>query len=168
MRWPMAADSNSTRKARLQADLELVSGVLAGNAAAQDAFAARLREPLERAARHLVAPDTAADLVALAMFEILQAERRILTAWGQQTDLDAYLAVVAARVCLSEIARWALTRPHDSIPAVQPVTPACPDDKTLARLLSVPHDPPDHAVTCPRCIAVLALAREAGPSRLQD
>ncbi|NLN90005.1 MAG: hypothetical protein GX134_07555 [candidate division WS1 bacterium] len=143
------------------ADEALADGILADEQGAQDALTQRLRPMLERLCARLADPDDADDLVALVLYQILQAEERLMSAWDRRSPLDVYLAVASARSCVEEHRRFQIIR------AVGVDTPRPeadtdhPCEADLARWLSSCADPAvaAHAERCRRCARRVALAR---------
>jgi len=145
----------------LAADRDLADRALRADPDAQDAIAALLRPMLDRIAATALAPGLVAETTVSALFVILQAEERILSAWSRETPLRAYLAVVAARVSLHEEARWRRLRGQE---AEIPLDEEHPGDDALARdLLGLPQlpssgEPPHDMERCTRCSRVRVTA----------
>jgi hypothetical protein len=93
-------------------DRELVSRLRRHEAGAEDLTTNRLRELLECIAAEMAPPESRDDLTASALYEILQAEDRVLAGWDESVPFLPYLSVVAARVCLDENRRWSRIREH--------------------------------------------------------
>ncbi|MGI6350759.1 MAG: hypothetical protein ACOX6M_03555 [Armatimonadota bacterium] len=146
------------------ADESLADGILADEPGAQDVLTQRLRPMLERVCARLADPDDADDLVALVLYEILQAEERLMSAWDRRSPLDVYLAVASARSCVEEHRRFQIIR------AVGVDTPRPeadtdhPCEADLARWLSSCADPSRRG-TC-RALPPLRAARRPGALRL--
>ncbi len=147
-------------------DAELVSRLKRHDGPTEDLVTGRLREMLERISAMLQPAEERDDLTVSVLYEILQAEERVLAGWDESAPFLAYLAVVGARVCLDEERRWEQIREHA---AAQPeATPARhlsdlllalhvanqADDRTGGQVLQ-------HLDECERCRWIARAARAA-------
>jgi len=87
-------------------DRDLVAKLARRDPAAEDWVTSRLREALERVAGAVATAEAHDEVAVSALYEILQAEERVLAGWDGRAPFLAYLTVVAARVCLHEGDRW--------------------------------------------------------------
>jgi len=137
-------------------DIELKLRAQAHDSAAEAEMTRRVRLALEGVAPILAPPQTGDDLIALALYQITQAEGRLLKSWDGTCPLDCYLAVVAARVCVDELRRW---QPAASPPADAGVSH--PTDLSVARhVAGAPLDAAAgaHFASCARCGELLRAA----------
>jgi len=138
-------------------DVELKLRAQAHDPAVEAEMTRRVRLALEGVAAALAPPGAGEDLVALALYQITQAEARLLESWDGTCPLDRYLAVVAARVCVDELRRW---EPRVACPS--DTRAAHPSDLSLARYVAgAPLNPGEraHAETCRRCSELLRAAQ---------
>lgn len=142
-------------------DERLAAGIRAGDAGAQDELTRRLRPMLERVCARVAEPGDAEDLVALVLYEMLQAEGRLVAAWDRAAPLDAYLALVVARACLEEHRRFQVIRERGADSARPEADPGHPSESSLACALvgRASQEVRAHVAECPRCARRLELAR---------
>ncbi len=143
------------------ADERLAAGIRAGDAGAQDELTRRLRPMLERVCARVAGPGDAEDLVALVLYEMLQAEGRLLAAWDPAAPLDAYLAFAVARACLEEHRRFQIIRETGAESARPEADPGHPSESRLACCLAGQTSPEvsAHVAGCARCAERVELAR---------
>ncbi|MBD3173662.1 MAG: hypothetical protein GF320_00665 [Armatimonadia bacterium] len=146
-----------------QADEALAAGVLAGEIGPQDRLTRALRPLVEHSASGVAHPGDADDLAALSLYQILQAEERLLSSWDRRAPLNTYLAVAAARVCVDEHRRFQLLRRMGPDVQRPEIGPGHPSDSDLAGHLAGLPLPQvrDHLLSCARCARNLELAARA-------
>jgi hypothetical protein len=144
-------------------DRELVSRLRRHETGAEDLTTSRLRELLERIAEEMAPPESRDDLTASALYEILQAEDRVLAGWDESVPFLPYLAVVGARVCLDESRRWTRIRDHADDTSAE-VPREHPTDLMLAAFVADQADERiagevlSHLDQCERCTRLVRAA----------
>jgi hypothetical protein len=147
-------------------DADLVARLLRHDGPTEDHVTARLREMLERVARRLEPSEQSDDLTVSVLYEILQAEERVLAGWDASVPFLPYLAVVGARVSLDEQRRWVQIRGEaEALPDAAPVSHLSDlmlamhvanqaDDRVGGQVLQ-------HLAVCERCEWIASAARFA-------
>jgi hypothetical protein len=147
-------------------DAELVARLRRHDPLAEDLVTSQLRTMLERVAEALQPAEARDDLSTSVLYEILQAEERVLAGWDESAPFLAYLAVVGARVCLDEDRRWEHIRDQAS-PPTGDSPGAHPTDLMLATHVAGQADEQlggqvlHHLGRCDRCQWIASAARSA-------
>lgn len=159
-------DHSSHRSRSSPEDSELVSRLLRHDGPTEDHVTTRLREMLERIAERLEPSEQSDDRTVSVLYEILQAEERVLAGWDESVPFLPYLAVVGARVSLDEQRRWEQIRGEHGAAADARALPHLSD---LMLAMHVANQADDrvggqvlqHLAVCERCEWIASAARAA-------
>lgn len=147
-------------------DHELVAKLGRRDPSAEDWMTSRLREALERVASTVATAESHDEVAVSALYEILQAEGRVLAGWDGRAPFVAYLTVVAARVCLHEGDRWSVLEASER-PGLTEQPRRHLGDADLAAYVAgeaderLAGDVLRHLDQCRRCARVVEAARAA-------